>query len=1190
MSSKLTTKILSAVISVATVVWLSGSIIATPTAHAATIDELLQQIAALQAQLLALQGGSSSTAASCTFTRALTVGSTGADVTCLQNYLKSTGNMAASQTATGYFGAITKAAVAKWQAANGVSPAAGYFGPVSQAKYATLVTSTPSTPTVPTTPSTGTGLMVSLASDQPVPGLFGENFASRPFTKLVFTAGMDGDVTVKSLRIQRTGQGQDAAFNGVVALDEDGIRLGDAKTFGSDHTLSLPNSFVVKAGQSRTVTLAGDSDSDQNDYNGQLVSLTLNSVDAGTGVTVNGIGSSGLTGTTHTINSTLSIGSVTLERGSFDPGTGATKEVGTTGYTFSALKLTAGSNEDVVVKSVTFNQSGSAGSNDLANVKVNIGGTDYPTTLSADGKYYTAKFGTGITINKGLNKEVVIKGDIVSGSNRGVDFDLYRVADVKVMGATYGYDILPTYTNSSDSATDDDGTLQSSNPNYDAYEVTIGAGTMGIETASSEVPAQNVAINLPDQPLGGFKITVKGEPISVAQTVFRLSRWNGTNAANSTQDITNITLVDPTGKVVAGPVDIAASSPTVTFTDTITYPVGTAMVYTLKGKLGTDFANDNTIAASTTPNSDWTTVKGQNTNQTVTLSSATFTSNTMTVKSGALRVATSPTPIAQTIVAGVNGFNFANFSLDATASGEDIRLNSIQVEYNFGQASSNDDLTNCQLFDGATPLNTGSNVVNPLNADTTADDKTFTFDSSLVIPKGTVKSLALKCNTTATTTTTASTYNWTIEIPGDTDDMIPTGVTSGSTITETYDDTSGQAITLTNGGSLTIALDASSPAIKLANANTSDVILSAYRFTANNEPVKVQQLGLTLAGTSSNTPQDLTKVTFWDGSTKVGEAIFSTDTATATLTADFTVPKDSDKTLTIKGDIAAIGTSLPARPGHLVRVEIDAAAGDTSGDATRGIGLSSGSTVYSSGTPSSSNGVRIVKAVPTLAKLSLPSTKLVNATIPLYRFSVTAPSHGGVGLYKFSYTISTSTQGVTTFAITGLQVRGYSDASFATAAYDNNGLLNSSSMVAGAQGGATTYDFYFDPVSQGGTAEAIQVPAGQTRYFELVGTVANMSATSSSVSVNLLGDAAYTAGTNNQNDDSADNFTGSSAGNYAFATTAANVDTDTSGTGEDFIWSDNATTTSGVATYDWFNGFQVPGLPSNNMTSEVLTP
>lgn len=109
-------------------------------AKAATVEELQAQIAALMAQISGLSGGSSAPAAGCMFTRALTTGSTGADVTCLQNYLIG-GGFGISAGATGYFGSQTASAVASWQAANGVTPAAGYFGPVSQAKYNALMAS-----------------------------------------------------------------------------------------------------------------------------------------------------------------------------------------------------------------------------------------------------------------------------------------------------------------------------------------------------------------------------------------------------------------------------------------------------------------------------------------------------------------------------------------------------------------------------------------------------------------------------------------------------------------------------------------------------------------------------------------------------------------------------------------------------------------------------------------------------------------------------------------------------------------------------------------------------------------------------------------------------------------------------------------------------------------------------------------
>jgi peptidoglycan hydrolase-like protein with peptidoglycan-binding domain len=73
------------------------------------------------------------TSSSVTFARDLTLGSTGADVTALQTWLISKG-FSIPAGATGYFGAQTQAAVAAYQAANGITPAAGYFGPITRAK------------------------------------------------------------------------------------------------------------------------------------------------------------------------------------------------------------------------------------------------------------------------------------------------------------------------------------------------------------------------------------------------------------------------------------------------------------------------------------------------------------------------------------------------------------------------------------------------------------------------------------------------------------------------------------------------------------------------------------------------------------------------------------------------------------------------------------------------------------------------------------------------------------------------------------------------------------------------------------------------------------------------------------------------------------------------------------------------
>src|SRR4051812_10545946 len=64
------------------------------------------------------------------FNSNLTVGSRGSQVSALQQVLIDGGYLTAVSAPTGYFGAATRAALGKWQAAVGISPAAGYFGPI----------------------------------------------------------------------------------------------------------------------------------------------------------------------------------------------------------------------------------------------------------------------------------------------------------------------------------------------------------------------------------------------------------------------------------------------------------------------------------------------------------------------------------------------------------------------------------------------------------------------------------------------------------------------------------------------------------------------------------------------------------------------------------------------------------------------------------------------------------------------------------------------------------------------------------------------------------------------------------------------------------------------------------------------------------------------------------------------------
>ena len=104
----------------------------------AQIQALLTQVDALQNQLKQVSGG-------CDFKRDLFSGLRGDEVKCLQEYLTSTGY---SVSNTGFFGPLTKDTVSRWQSANRVLPAAGYFGQLSRKKYQelTVIAATPETP------------------------------------------------------------------------------------------------------------------------------------------------------------------------------------------------------------------------------------------------------------------------------------------------------------------------------------------------------------------------------------------------------------------------------------------------------------------------------------------------------------------------------------------------------------------------------------------------------------------------------------------------------------------------------------------------------------------------------------------------------------------------------------------------------------------------------------------------------------------------------------------------------------------------------------------------------------------------------------------------------------------------------------------------------------------------------------
>jgi peptidoglycan hydrolase-like protein with peptidoglycan-binding domain len=87
-----------------------------------------------------------------TYARTLSVGARGADVVALQTFLEQKGFLTMpSGISKGIFGALTRAAVAKYQSSRGIVPSVGLFGPLTRAKLASEQSLAVAKPTLPTT-------------------------------------------------------------------------------------------------------------------------------------------------------------------------------------------------------------------------------------------------------------------------------------------------------------------------------------------------------------------------------------------------------------------------------------------------------------------------------------------------------------------------------------------------------------------------------------------------------------------------------------------------------------------------------------------------------------------------------------------------------------------------------------------------------------------------------------------------------------------------------------------------------------------------------------------------------------------------------------------------------------------------------------------------------------------------------
>lgn len=439
--------------------------------------------------------------------RNLTVGSVGDDVLKLQQFLNSDEGTVVARFGPGSrgnesknYGPATKRAVAKFQekyagevlAPAGLAFGSGFVGTLTRAKLNSLCAApavdaqTPqNTPTVAGQASASSvpysdqsNLLTVSAAEQPEPTLAPAGAGWVPFTSFTLTAG-SSDVTVNSVTVERTGWGTDGAFDSIALTDEDGNGVGVEKGLRSNHKVELGEPFVVPAGTSKTYTVVANMATDLSSYDGQMPVLQINAIHSSATVT----GTLPIKGASQTVNSSLVIGKAYSSLSQYDPSTATNRYINDKNVRFSGIRFSADSKEDLRLSQIIWDQTGTAGAGDIANITTIVNGVPYPTTIK--GRKYISDFVPDIVIKKGNYIDIYVQGDLAaSGSNRTVEFDIRKSGDVSITGDNYGFYVLiypesATATSGHSVFITSDGTTDGDegSPFFSGSVVTINAGT-----------------------------------------------------------------------------------------------------------------------------------------------------------------------------------------------------------------------------------------------------------------------------------------------------------------------------------------------------------------------------------------------------------------------------------------------------------------------------------------------------------------------------------------------------------------------------------------------------------------------------------------------------------------------------------------------------------------------------------------
>jgi len=1104
-----------------------------------------------------------------TFTSDLTIGSTGAAVTALQNILIAQGDLAMpAGVAEGYFGALTQAALAKFQTANGITPAAGYFGAKTRAFVNGMgggVSVTPVTGATTGTVTSAGSVSVALAATSPVNSTIVSPSATALLAQYVFT----GSGQVNSVVLQRTGVSSDNTLVNVY-LYSGATRLTDAATVANGViSFNNPNGLFTVNG-SQTISVRADVASSQG---GETVGVSLTSLQtsgATAAVNVNVMGS------TQSIANNGNPAGVTIGAQAV---VNSSVNAGTVNYNVWQAPVTV-STRSVYLDALTLKYIGSAPASAFQNLSLYVDGSKVSTaTINGNDFAVFDLSASPYTLTTGSHT-VSVHADIVGGANYNGSFTLQNEADIMLADSQLQGVYVAALTQSQTIFTQNVGGT-----------ISINAGSITVSQDPSFVTTQvtggstNVAI-------AQYLLQDFGESVKVSQLTVLPVLSGASASTGDTGSLNNVGLYVNGAQVGSLTNWSATTSPSgITFNLGSSLVVQAGQTVTLTVKADTinsvygNYTGGNLSVVLSGPANN---AQGLTSNALSTIPAASVTSNALTLGVGQVTLAKNTAYANQSILANTPNQEIGSFILQQNSS-ENAQLTGITVGVVGSLPLTS--LSNLRTSITTTPIgqvasSSNFSVNNIINENTSQEIDVFADVGA--IPTGTVYTYAtgtvslsgyFDSGKVATTTVNGTLYSFTSNAASTTGGYMATQlaavINAGSLVTATATTNangSGSILltskvggatgdyTLTAGGTGgTVTAGAATLVGGTSTVGSSATITTTLSATAQGQ---TSHAALTINGNGASGQN----ITLTGGSLSIGSTIVNTSPTSqyvvggstfpvaiynavssvgqSTITEmDFTVTNNSTiSSVTVGNQTAAVvgtsaivtGLSIAVPSGYAgvnIPVSVTYSKVGQNGLTTDGLtstlalslvksqsGTGSIVTLSTSPLPLSANNMTLVASKPTVTVANAGSSVTLGLPTELIDVTVSADAAGDINLDSLPITVTANGSGLSVGTQT-LVVEDQNGNTITTA---------TGTLAVSANSSATTSVSFLNGVSTG-----YRIPAGTSQTFKIFANPTGYSGTAGTLSIGAqVGSASFFKWTDIQGGSAESGLTGSAITNW----------------------------------------------------------